>query len=240
MEITKTSPPLLGANAHNYKVPGGTGNSINTTGDHAVSNLNVLTTNLTGSINQYLNTSSDTPLTTQTLDNLMKVFWSNALQTQVFFCADLWNACEKIVSNLTQDAQKISRANNTLSRGLRKSPIVFSTREGLVIALNLKSKGDSFEVDSVFANPGGCSIDVARALNNFGTPFKLIGIRGIGPISDNFNLLLDKEGIDPSCLTEVHGDIRFFMCFLANKKEHWVVSSSQCLMSQELDSLTNQ
>lgn len=202
-------------------------------------NLNRLTQDLTGSINQHLDTPPDVPITTQTLDSLMNKFWSNPLQTQSFFCLNLWNACEKAVSTLVQETQKINKEDNSL-RSLRKCPVIFSTREGLVIALNLKFNGDSFEVDSVTANPGGCSIDIARALNNFGTPFKLIGMRGIGPISNNFNLLLDKEGIDPNCLLEVNGDIRYFMCFLADKKEHWVVSSSPYLTFQELDSLTSQ
>ena len=225
MEITRTSPP--------------SGLPLGNCRGASKTDFNQLTKNLTTSINQHLDIPLNVPITIQTLDSLMKKFWSTPLQAQTFFCSDLWNTCEQIVSTLAQNTQRINKGNTAFS-SLSKSPVIFSTREGLDITLDLKSSADSFEVDSVSINPGGSSINVGRALNNFGTSFQLIGIKGTGAISNNFAILLEKEGINSSFFVDVDMDTRFHMCLLANKNEHWIVSLSPNLVPQELDRLTYQ
>ncbi len=204
-----------------------------------------ITGQLASAMHEFTEAANNSQFTTQTLEEVQNKFWTSASGTQAFFCLEIWKCCEGIAKTLSQEILSRSSTKNNISENtgrfkLRTKPVVLSTREGLDITFDLKSTEKGLLINSACVNPGGSSINVARALNNFGTPFELLGIRGYGPKSDIFTNLLEKEGINTSNLHEANDDIRFHFCTFLNGKEYWIVALSPYISPQEIDKITTQ
>lgn len=201
--------------------------------------LAALKSGFTRITNSFLDNHDETPLTLETIEKLQNKFWTTGIGNQVLFTSQLWRCLDEVAKKLLEKYEirtNLQTENKKISH--RKKPVVFSTREGLDVTLDLKNTDNGLIVASASINPGGSSINVARSLNNFGTPCELIGIRSCGERGDIFTELLEKEGIDFSKLLETHDDTRFHFCTFACGKEYWIVSLSPCLNPKEIDELT--
>ncbi len=187
------------------------------------------------SMNQFLGVINSDSLTHKTLMDIQSKFWTSKEKDQEGLCNLIWESCKEVAHEFNKQVQPRSI---TQTQAANKKPIVFSTREGLDIVVDLKHKGDNLEVEGISFNAGGSSINVARALNNFGISSDLLGIAGNGHKGNIFLDLLRKEGVDISKLIKVEEDSRFHFCKLLDGKEHWVVSLSPSLTNENLNNLT--
>ena len=191
-----------------------------------------LTRNLTKVFNDFLEIKLTTPLTIETLDQVQLKFCPSP---DNFFCEELWNACKADVNKIT-DSCSLPESLSSVIPG--KKPVVFSSREGLDIVLQLHGTLDELKVNSLLVNPGGSSINVARALSGFDCDFDLVGMLGNGGRSEVFAKTLMTEWIDPATLLKVDGDTRMHFSTSINGNEYWIVSDSPLLNGDLLSALT--
>lgn len=158
--------------------------------------LGRLSAGVSGALNKFVGKKSDNPLTIPTLDKVQGRFWSQDNDDQlagIKLTNELWRASWGAVTALIEaQLEKPGVRNN----GSAKVPVIGSTREGLDIVIGFKESGEKIEAVSLDVNPGGSSINVARALTNFGTPFELVGIAGLGDVGRQFLKALEKKGIN--------------------------------------------
>ncbi|MBI3591197.1 MAG: hypothetical protein HY094_07485 [Candidatus Melainabacteria bacterium] len=226
MEITRSNPSLA---LHASCKSKGTG------GPTSQMDFQKITNQLTGAINNFLEAHDDPKLSVEKLEKVQSKFWTTGLGNQAIFCSDLWNPLKEVVEILSQNPETKALPEKI---HVRKKPVIFSTREGLDITLDLKDTEQGLIAHSACVNPGGSSINVARALNNFGTPFELVGLKGYGPRSAAFTKLLENESININNLYEINDDIRFYFCTFVDGKEFWIPSLSPCLSPSEIDKVT--
>ncbi|MBI3308585.1 MAG: hypothetical protein HYZ79_04360, partial [Candidatus Melainabacteria bacterium] len=140
--------------------------------------LGRLTQDLTSVMNRYVGKKPDTPLTVETLEQVQQKFWTSSSTSDVGddnLMRNIWTVCDGHVKELITKQETKSPINHTTNK---KSPVVYSTREGIDVAIGLNQNGTGLEAASLDVNPGGSTINVARALANFGSQFNLIGVHG--------------------------------------------------------------
>ena len=226
MQINRSLLPKAGSRGIVAKA----GNSFNKSGVA----LAGLTKDLAATMNEFIGIPSNKPLTIQTLDQVQTKFWPSPDEN---LCTKLWQMSENLIKEVLEN-QDIKNAF-TVNQTSRKSPVVFSTREGIDIVVALASNEDKLSAVALDVSPGGSSINVARALNNFGTKFELVGICGDGPKGKLFAEALEKEGINSESLLKVQNDIRMHFSTAINGNEYWLVSQSPVLNDSELDKFTS-
>ena len=242
MEITKVGS-TIGANVSMASSIQGkdeaTPSVINTQGSTSIAPYNALDlinlkNQLRISFNQFLGYNETKPLLPETLNHIQGKFWPSANHEKEKFCKMIWEACKDTAHEFNKTLQPRPQGLIPISTTDSK-PTVFSTREGLDIVIELNHNGSDLDITSISFNPGGSSVNVARALNNFGTPANLFGIVGSGQKGNIFLDLLHKEGIDTKNFLTVTEDSRFHFCKLYDRKEHWIVSLSPELNKEELN-----
>lgn len=199
-----------------------------------------LTKQIATALNAFVDNTPNKPLTIETLDKVQGKFWPSSTHVQEELCQKLWQACEGIVLDYLNRLPLREVQHQGSVCNSKKKPVIFSSREGLDVVIDLKTKGNKLSAVSIAVNPGGSAINVARALNNFGTPFELVGIHGKGPKGDMFSKAMHKEGIDPTNLLKAEMDSRMHFSTVANKNEYWLVSRLPILTGEQLDQLTEQ
>jgi fructose-1-phosphate kinase PfkB-like protein len=211
--------------------------------------LGALSKGVSKALNKFVGNRSGNPLTISTLDKVQGRFWSQENDDQlagIRLMNELWKASHPAVTAVIEAQLEKPRVRNNNSA---KTPVIGSTREGLDIVIGFsaeggpvsggKGKGGKLEAVSLDVNPGGSSINVARALTNFGTPFELVGIVGLGDVGRQFLKALEKEGIKTDDLFRVSEDTRIHFSTAVNGNEYWLVSRSPKLGGTEIDQFTD-
>lgn len=201
------------------------------------SRLIKLNSDLTRIYNGFLGYPLKKPLAIETVNEIQSRFWTASDNEKIPFCDLIWKCCEESALELSAKKQK---AEIPLSPIPPKSPVIFSTREGLGIDLELVQEGGKLKPSSFSISPAGCHINVARALNNFGTNAELIGISSNSTIGNIFLDLLKKEEVDTSKLFKIQDDTRYFFCTFINGKEYWIVSLPPVIAQDDIDMLTTE
>lgn len=201
--------------------------------------LGSLTQDLTSVMNRYVGKKPDTPLTVETLEQVQQKFWTSSSTSDVGddnLMRNIWTVCDGHVKELITKQETKSPINHTTSK---KSPVVYSTREGIDVAIGLNQNGGGLEAASLDVNPGGSTINVARALANFGSQFNLIGVHGNGPKGDAFIKSLRNEGTIKGDFVIGRTDGRTHFCTPYGAQEYWLVDALPELIADDVDLLTN-
>ncbi len=201
--------------------------------------LGRLSAGVSKALNKFVHNNRNKPLTTSTLDKVQGRFWSGNNEDQVAASSLTEKLWEVSAGAVTAVIEAQSEKQGIKNHNFAKVPVIGSTREGLDIVIGFKDKGEELEAVSLDVNPGGSSINVARALTNFGTPFELVGIAGLGDVGRQFLKALEKEGINTDDLYRVSEDTRFHFSTAVNGNEYWLVSRSPKLSSTEVDQFTD-
>lgn len=200
--------------------------------------LRNLTYNLTRVMNKYVGKKPNTPLTVETLEEIQEKFWSPIPDVgDNGFMKEVWAVCNDAVKEVI-DSQQVKKSVNQISSG-KKRPVVYSTREGIDVAIALEQNGNGLEASDLNVNPGGSAINVARSLNNFGSNFDLIGIHGMGPKGDAFIRSLRNEGITNGDFVIGRTDGRTHFCTPHGANEYWLVDALPMLTTNDVDEVTN-
>lgn len=202
--------------------------------------LDTLTLDLSSVFNSFLGLRSNAPLTVQTLEKIQEKFWPLPDSEKKLLCDLVWKCCEETALELLSERQNRQELVRTSFSSVLKSPVIFSTREGLGIDLELVQSGGKLTPSSFSISPAGCHVNVARALNNFGTRAELVGISSTSTIGNIFLKLLETEGVNTSKLLNIQGDTRYFFCIFLNGREYWIVSVPPPVSKSDIDKLNSE